>query len=542
VRHLWLLVLLGGLVIVGCKSAEPVTLRSVRDQLVAVEEGERLDFLRKHTRVDRIRDAATLEDTGPITLRWYSLVVGLQGTGTRGVPDQQIEPNVTLRSELKLNLVRNGMEDGADDILGSPDTAPVEVVARVPPLTNTNDRLDVVVQALGGATSLRYGVLATTELRRVEGLGGPAPRYLRVWAKAEGRIALSSGRLAFGEAPTVAPTRGYVAAAAPCNFTRFLGLRLREADPYAAFLVTMTINERFPGSAYLITGQTIRIVCPEYYRQDWRRFAQVLMEIRCRPTTSPIPGRSKLNSLLAELQSEDADRRRRAALKLEALGRSAVPVLERGLSSSRPAVRMAAAQALAAMREPAAIQPLFRFLEAGTPEDRHRAARYLNFYTQGNVQEYQRRLLADPDPEIRFRALLGLERAQAEAPIATHQPAQDEDFRITRVNTAGRPALVVKARNPRRFVFFGPAVALKPPFHQEVAQGDLIVEATQGSAVTIRYVVLGQECERRLATTDLDELVEQLDRINVTVNDIMDLIFKLSRADAITGDVLFLDE
>jgi hypothetical protein len=38
------------------------------------------------------------------------------------------------------------------------------------------------------------------------------------------------------------------------------------------------------------------------------------------------------------------------------------------------------------------------------------------------------------------------------------------------------------------------------------------------------------------------DLVRALDRINLPITDIMDLIFRLSRADAISGEVVFLDE
>ena len=529
------------LLLLGCEPAGRVTLRQMNDELALLETQEQLEALRQKSRVDRIGDAVKLEGTEPVALNWYSLVVGLGTNGTRDVPDQQIDTDTMLWNELLKRLYVGGFTGSATKIVRSLDSAPVLVTAVVPPLVQGNDPLDIELKALGNTRSLRRGVLITTPLRHLLGYSGSRARYGNVWAEAEGKVTLSPGRLAFGEGGRVNERVAYVPAGGPCQVNRFLALRLRQPNTYSAGLIAMVLNRRFPNCAQLLSPQDVRVIAPDHYRSEWRRFAQVILEVRCRlPHGRPL--RSYISGLVRDLQGDDPVLARQAALKLEAVGPESVPALEGSLRSSRPSVRLAAATALAAMRDPAGIIPLTRVIDMSTSdEERRLAARYLNFYTERNVRDYQKKLLSDRDPEVRYRALLGLERTQEEAQYAVHETAEKGDFRISRVQAGGTPALVVKARTPRRLVFFGEGLSLRPPFKQ-AQLGELAVEARDRTKVTIYYRIYGQPNELPIRSMALVDLVKALDKINVTVNDIMDLIFKLSRADAIGGEVLFLDE
>jgi len=542
-RTLLLLVL--GLTLHGCGPTTRVTLEQVNEELRALDPQQQMEYLRGKTSVDRLGDAAVLEGTEPVVLSWYSLVVGLAGTGCSEVPDLPpgtLGPDTTLRNELLKSLYRSQVPGSPSKILHSKDSAPVLVTAVVPPLVRPNQRLDLVVQALGQTRSLRGGVLMTTPLRRAVDRPGRGRFYGDTWAYGEGRVTLSSGRLAFGEVVPVSETVGYVPAGAASTVTGFLALRLRKPDAYAAALVTLAINDRFPNTAVLpslASVETVRIIVPEYYRAEWQRFSRVLMEIRCRPPRGRML-RSYINRLARQMEGNDPALAQQAAYKLEALGPEAVPALEGVLRSPRRGARLLAACTLAAMREPVGITPLMEFVQNGTDKERRLAARYLNFYTQHNVRQFQKKLLADSDPEVRYRALVGLETTQEDGPYTTHEEARGEDFTITLVRCAGEPALVVKGRNPRRLVFFGPDLNLRPPFRVEHLK-ELLIEAQDHTAV-IHYQVYGQPNVLPLRSLRVVDLVRALDHIKVTINDIMDLIFKLSRADAIDGEVLFLDE
>ena len=340
--------------------------------------------------------------------------------------------------------------------------------------------------------------------------------------------------------PTVEDVVGYVPGGAVSAVSGFLGLRLRRPDVYTASLVLLTVNGRFPNCSMLMSPQVLRIVVPEYYRAEWQRFAQVLPELRCRPPR----GRSLstyINGLVRNLPGEDPTLAEQASYRLEALGPETVPALEGALRSPRPSTQLLAACTLAAMREPAGITPLMQIIELGSDADRRVAARYLNFYTQHNVRDFQKRLLADRDPEVRYRTLLGLEETQEDAAFTAREEARGGEFSITRVQSTGPAALLVKGLSPRRLVFFGPDLTFRPPFKQQQTS-ELEVEAKDDSGVVVHYQVYGQPQELPVNSMLVVDLVRALNHINLPATDIIDLIFKLSRVDGISGEVVFLNE
>jgi HD-like signal output (HDOD) protein len=68
------------------------------------------------------------------------------------------------------------------------------------------------------------------------------------------------------------------------------------------------------------------------------------------------------------------------------------------------------------------------------------------------------------------------------------------------------------------------------------------VEAKDNTRVVIDYRVYEQTTQLPVNSMQVLDLIRALDHINVPVSDIVDLIFKLSRADTIGGEVVFLDE
>jgi hypothetical protein len=530
-------------VLVGCAPSRPVTVEQVGKELSLLEPQQQVEFLQKKSSADRVGDAALLEGADAVVVQWYSLVVGLQGTGTSEVPELPagaLGPDTTLTNELLKSLYRSKVSGSPMEILRSMDTAPVIVGAAIPPLVRPNERLDVQLRALGSAKSLEGGVLMPTDLRQVLRTRTGGQDYGDPMAFAEGKLSLSAGRLAFGDAPPVEELVGYVPGGAVSIVSGFLGLRLRRADAYTASLLVVTISNRFPGCPTLLNPQALRITVPEYYRSEWQRFRNVLLEVRCRPPRGRLLS-TYINGLVRNLTGDDRALAERASYRLEALGPEAVPALEGALRSPRPSTQLLAACTLAAMREPAGIAPLTQIIELGSDDDRRVAAGFLNFYSQHNVRDVQKKLLADRDPEVRYRALLGLEQTQEDTAFSTREVARGEDFSISRVQTTGTAALLVKGRSPRRLVFFGPDLTFRPPFKQPQTK-ELEVEAKDSSQVVVHYLVYGQPQDLPVKSMQVVDLVRALDRINLPITDIMDLIFRLSRADAISGEVVFLDE
>jgi len=538
----WMLTALT-VVLAGCGPSRPLTLERVNEEVVMLDPQQQAQYLRRKSSADRVGDVTSLEGADATPVSWYSLVVGLQGTGSGVIPELPpgtLGPDTSLKNELLKSLYRSNVSGSPMAVLQSLDTAPVLVQGFVPPLVQLNQRFDVAVNALGGAKSLEGGVLMSTPLRQLLERRGGGAEYGDIWAYAEGKLSQSPGRAAFGVAPVTDPAVGYVPAGASSSVTGFLVLRLRRPDAYTASLLLLIINDRFPGCPTLLTPQALRITVPVYYQNEWQRFVQVLPEVRCRPRRGRSL-RTYIDGLARNLTGNDGALAEQASYQLEALGPESVPALEGALRSMRQSTQLLAACTLAAMREPAGISPLMQIIELGADADRRVAARYLNFYSQQNVRDLEKKLLADRDPEVRYRALRGLEQTQEDAAYSTREGARGEDFSINRVQSAGTAALVVRARSPRRLVFFGPDLTFKPPFKQQQTK-ELQVEAKDNTRVLIDYQVYGQTAQLPVNSMQVVDLIRALDHINVPVTDIVDLIFKLSRADTISGEVVFLDE
>jgi flagellar P-ring protein precursor FlgI len=142
----------------------------------------------------------------------YGLVVGLPGTG-----DQTTEVPYTQQSIL--NMLRNmGIALPNVTTMQPDDVASVMVTAEVPAFANAGQHLDVIVSAVGNASSLAGGVLLPTTLRGGNG---------QVYAQAQGPLLVSgfsasaNGSMASVNVPTVGEVPGgaIMASAIPASFS-----------------------------------------------------------------------------------------------------------------------------------------------------------------------------------------------------------------------------------------------------------------------------------------------------------------------------------
>ena len=107
----------------------------------------------------RLKEVLDLHGIRRNTLVGKGIVTGLQGTGD-GTP--------ATRQALVSFLSRMNMKVRANQV-ASGNVALVNVAADLPPFARHGTKLDVRVQSVGEATSLRGGTLLLTELRGVDG-------------------------------------------------------------------------------------------------------------------------------------------------------------------------------------------------------------------------------------------------------------------------------------------------------------------------------------------------------------------------------------
>jgi flagellar P-ring protein precursor FlgI len=129
----------------------------------------------------RIRDLTVGDQAVPVRLMGYGLVVGLDGTGDRGIGARTSGHTV----QSVANLLRRFGIEVPIEYLRTRNVAAVLVTAEVSPYLRPGGRFEVQVASLGDARSLRGGVLWMTPL--VADVGGEA------MAAAQGTLLLSEG-------------------------------------------------------------------------------------------------------------------------------------------------------------------------------------------------------------------------------------------------------------------------------------------------------------------------------------------------------------
>ncbi len=191
----------------------------------------------------RIKDLVSIAGVRDNQLVGYGVVVGLNGTGDR----QQTVFSVQSLTNI---LQRMGVTVPPTGIIVH-NTAAVLVTATLPPFSQSGEKLDVDVAAIGDSTNLQGGLLILTALRGANG---------RVYAVAQGSVVTGGfvagrggnsqtvnhptvGRVVEGAIveqapPTIAPTNG-------------LNLQLRRADFANASRIVEMINKKFGASGQL---------------------------------------------------------------------------------------------------------------------------------------------------------------------------------------------------------------------------------------------------------------------------------------------------
>lgn len=127
------------------------------------------DFSRSNVQRPRIRDITTPAGLMPHYLVGVGLVTGLPGSGSSERGTRQAI----------LNLIRdNGLNVAPADVIGG-NIALVSLTATLPPFAREGQQIEVKIQSIGDATSLRGGELLRAELRGVDN---------KAWVSAQGQV------------------------------------------------------------------------------------------------------------------------------------------------------------------------------------------------------------------------------------------------------------------------------------------------------------------------------------------------------------------
>jgi flagellar P-ring protein precursor FlgI len=209
------------------------------------------------TRVQPLRNLASVEGVRDNPLVGYGLVVGLNGSGD--------STQVKYSSQSVVNMLKQfGVKLPDGEEAKNKNVAAVMVSAVFPPGYRRGQAIDVTVSSLGDAKSLRGGTLLLTQLRAADN---------EVYALAQGNLVVgglsASGKS--GSSVTVnTPTGGRIPNGAqiereiPTDFStrQQVVLRLRHPNFDTATNVVDAINRRFGQVATTADGTSVEVIAP----------------------------------------------------------------------------------------------------------------------------------------------------------------------------------------------------------------------------------------------------------------------------------------
>jgi flagellar P-ring protein precursor FlgI len=212
----------------------------------------------------RIKDLANLRGVRENQLRGYGLVVGLNGTG-----DSNLE--FTSKS-LKRMLDKLGMKLDGNDV-ASQNVAAVIVTAMLPPFSRAGNKLDVSVNSIGDAASLKGGTLIQTPLRAAD---------KNVYAVAQGSMLTSDEHLTVAKIPNGAMVERDLEA--EFSHRKMYRFTLNNPDLTTAARMAKTINMDLGGKyATAIDPGTVDFIVPFHYEGKGVELLSVIEALKIYP-------------------------------------------------------------------------------------------------------------------------------------------------------------------------------------------------------------------------------------------------------------------
>lgn len=208
---------------------------------------------------ERVKDIASVAGVRSNQLVGYGLVVGLDGTG-----DQTSQAPFTIQS-IRNMLANFGVTIPANVNPQLKNVAAVTVTAELPAFSKPGQTIDVTVNSMGNAQSLRGGSLLMAPLRGIDG---------QVYAIAQGSLIVSGFGISGQDGSRISvnvPSAGRVPNGAtverevPSNFanTPFVMLNLNTPDFTTATRLVQGINKLLGDqTAQALDAVTVRVAAP----------------------------------------------------------------------------------------------------------------------------------------------------------------------------------------------------------------------------------------------------------------------------------------
>jgi hypothetical protein len=439
----------------------------------------------------------------PQRIERAALVTGLPGSGSDPPPGLQ-------RQQLMADMQARGVVE-PNKLLASKSTALVWVHAYLPPGVRRGDRFDVHIEVPSDneTSSLASGWLMETRLSEMAVLGNRV-RDGHVLGIAEGPLLVDP--VSQGTLDSVAKLRARVPGGGVALADRSIGLILAPEHRSIALSkrVGDAINKRFHavikgtkrGVATPKTDRFIELEVPTVYKHNLARYIRV---VRAVAVVEPPAGRHARLELLAR-QLADPVTAPAAALRLEAIGKEAIPTLREAITAKDAEVRFAAAEALAYLGESCAAEQLAESATA-LRSARPGALAALSVLDDANGIDALHRLLASPSAETRYGAFLALWRMDPSAPLIRGDQLGDA-CSIHILDVEGPPLIHATRSHRPELVLFGVGHPLADGLRAEA--GSTIVVVVEGTTALVSRFLPGEPDERVETPARVDAVVREI--------------------------------
>jgi hypothetical protein len=452
--------------------------------------------------------------TGPLRVEHAALVTGLAGTGGDPPPSSQ-------RQMLLADMQTRGVEN-PQTLLASPTTSLVWVRGYLPPGVRKGDRFDVSVEVPpdNGTSSLANGWLMETRL-------------------AEGPLLVDP--VSGGTLDPLSRLRARVPGGGVSTTNRTIGLAITPEHRSVALSkrVGDAINKRFHavikgskrGVATPKTDRFIELEVPPAYARSLAHYIRV---VRCVAVVEPPAGRHARLELLAR-QLDDPVTAPSAAIRLEAVGRDAVPILTAALDSTDAEIRFVAAEALAYLGESSAA-PHLAEAAATLRSARPAALAALAVLDDANGIDALQSLLDSPSAETRYGAFRALSHLDPSLPIVRGERLGDA-CTIHVVDVDGPPLVHLTRSHRPELVLFGTRHPLGDGLRAE-AGGSIVVVVADGQATVSRFLPGAEDRVVTVAPTVAD-VARSIVAVGGTYPDVVQFIQQASSSRSLASRLAF---
>jgi len=486
------------------------------------EDGEELDLNDHSIQTDYVGKMITIAGTQPMEVKGVALVTGLDGTG--GDPPPSI-----YRSQLLDDMRRRNIRN-PNTILRSPNTALVLVRAWIPSVVKKGDTFDVEIALPpnSDATSLRGGWMLECFLTEQAIVPGRVPLKGHTWATAKGPILVSASATEESNASTLLK-RGKILGGGKARKERTLGVYLR--NNYRSFRnarrVENRINQRFYGYKHsqrkgLATAKTdeyIELDVQGKYKNNHSRYLQVLRQIAVKETE--VQRRERMIQLTDDLMNPP--KASISALRLEAIGKDAIPYLKQAMEESPSLeVRFYAAEALAYLGESSGVDTL---IEAAREERAFRVFAFAALAVIEDTSAYYglRQLINEQSVETRYGAVVTLREIDENDPFIAGEDMNGE-FTLRVLPSSGEPLVHLTRSHLSEVVVFGDEQRLRTPITLNAGKHILVNARTGDEYVTVSRFEVGKSDERKKVSTRVADVIRAVAELGASYPDVAQML------------------